>query len=160
MKKIIETEKYGVIKFKESILTGKKRITIDGVQLKKGEEDFYYGNINGDYSICKVESSVFKGVKIEVNREEFVITGMMKWYEYILVLLPFIVIITWGNCPRLCSFVPIIGGFIGGVLSFICSLITLVYIRRSNSLVFKIVFSLIMLSFSLFICSLIVGYLA
>ena len=69
---------------------------------------------NGDAVYLKGNS--LSGVHITINGETFILLVALKWYDILLSLLPFILVLIWGNSRYLVNIVPIIGGVIGGGL--------------------------------------------
>jgi hypothetical protein len=72
--------------------------------------------------------------------------------EYILAVIPFIVILIWGNSIYLCSIFPVVGGAIGGAISGAASVIGMMYMKRNKNFLKKILISLVTLAITMLIC--------
>lgn len=93
-----------------------------------------------------------RGVKITVANETIQLVPPVKWYEILLSILPFILVMVWGNSVELCKIVPIVGGAIGGGISGLMMFTNLIVIKRVNKLWLKILISLGMLVATFIIC--------
>ncbi|HIT17916.1 MAG TPA: hypothetical protein IAD04_06060 [Candidatus Caccosoma faecigallinarum] len=113
MKVIVTNEKYGEFVYEESVWTGKKELFLNGEKLEKNSKNVFFMS-NGDAVYLKGNS--LSGVHITINGETFILLVALKWYDILLSLLPFILVLIWGNSRYLVNIVPIIGGVIGGGL--------------------------------------------
>lgn len=113
MKVIVTNEKYGEFVYEESFWTGKKELFLNGEKLEKNSKNVFFMS-NGDAVYLKGNS--LSGVHITINGETFILLVALKWYDILLSLLPFILVLIWGNSRYLVNIVPIIGGVIGGGL--------------------------------------------
>lgn len=157
MKKIIENEKVGLIEYDESFWTGKKKITINGTVFTKSTKKEYIGTIDGKVKVIEVTGNQITGLKLGVNGETVTVYPAPTWYEWILFILPFILVVTWGNSKALCGIVPVVGGAIGGLISAACSLIALLAMKAQKNPIIKVVIGLAGLIATFVICTLI-GY--
>ena len=113
MKVIVTNEKYGEFVYEESVWTGKKELFLNGEKLEKNSKNVFFMS-NGDAVYLRGNS--LSGVHITINGETFILLVALKWYDILLSLLPFILVLIWGNSRYLVNIVPIIGGVIGGGL--------------------------------------------
>lgn len=113
MKVIVTNEKYSEFVYEESVWTGKKELFLNGEKLEKNSKNVFFMS-NGDAVYLKGNS--LSGVHITINGETFILLVALKWYDILLSLLPFILVLIWGNSRYLVNIVPIIGGVIGGGL--------------------------------------------
>ena len=113
MKVIVTNEKYGEFFYEESVWTGKQELFLNGEKLEKNSKNVVFMS-NGDAVYLKGNS--LSGVHITINGETFILLVALKWYDILLSLLPFILVLIWGNSRYLVNIVPIIGGVIGGGL--------------------------------------------
>ena len=110
MKVIVTNEKYGEFVYEESVWTGKKELFLNGEKLEKNSKNVVFMS-NGDAVYLKGNS--LSGVHITINGETFILLVALKWYDILLSLLPFILVLIWGNSRYLVNIVTIIGGIIG-----------------------------------------------
>ncbi len=110
MKKEIQIEGLGFLEYEESLWTGKSILRVDGKTATKGKKRTF--TIDGKTVV--VSGTFFSGITARYNDRTYVISERMKWYEYVLAVLPFIFCMVWGTSEELCSIFPIVGGAIGG----------------------------------------------
>ena len=137
MKSVVQHEKYGNIIYEENFWTGKKTITIDGKQLTKvSRTKFMYLTADGTFVHVKLKGNYMMGAKLDFNGEVVQIVEAPKWYEFVMYILTFALIMTWGNSPELCAIVPVLGGALGGLISAAIIMAGLTISRRvKNGLV-------------------------
>lgn len=73
-------------------------------------------------------------------------------FEIVLSALIFVFVMVWGNVPALCAIFPIVGGAIGGGISGGGFAISLVLMRRADSLPKKLLYWLIVFVATVLIC--------
>lgn len=118
MKSVVQHEKYGNIIYEENFWTGKKTITIDGTRLEKASKtEFLYPMMDGTFTHVKLKGNYLMGVKLDINGETVQVVEAPKWYELVMYILTFVLILVWGNSPELCAIVPVLGGALGGLIS-------------------------------------------
>jgi hypothetical protein len=115
MKIIVTNEKYGEFVYEESFWTGKKELFLNGEKLEKSSKNVFLMN-NGE--VVYLKGNYLTGVKLTINSETFSLMSTLKWYDILLSLLPFLLIIIWGNSHSLNDIVLIVGGAgaIGGAI--------------------------------------------
>ena len=134
MKEVIQHSALGEIVYEESFWTGKKTLTINGVEATRlNKKEFL---INGEKALLK--GSLYAGVKLCLGGEEIVLIPSSKWYELVLAVLPFSFLLTWGNSPTLCAVFPVVGGAIGGALGGLGGCYSLLMMKRSKSVAKKL----------------------
>lgn len=149
MKQVLQHETYGEIVYEESFWSGKKTLSFNNVELKKLSnksfllEDGREITVNGNY---------LTGVKLLIGSETIKVTPTVTWYEIVLSVLPFLLIMVWGNVVALCEIVPVVGGAIGGFISGLLSVTNLLIIRRLKNIWLKIAVSIAMLGLTFGIC--------
>lgn len=114
MKNVVNDESLGEITYEESFVTGGKKINVNGEQLEKVSRK-EFKNANGDSFLVK--GSFLTGVKLVSGDKTVTVTPTVTWYEILLAVLPFILIMVWGNTVALCRIIPVVGGAIGGAIS-------------------------------------------
>ena len=77
---------------------------------------------------------------------------MKKVFEYILAVLPFIVIMIWGNNVTLCSIIPVAGGAIGGFISGAFSGLNFAIFPKLNNIFLKVIIAIGTIIASFLIC--------
>lgn len=143
MKTISQHEKFGPIIYEESFWTGKKTITIDGTRLEKASKtEFLYPMADGSFTHVKLKGSYLTGVKLDINGEVVQIVEAPKWYEIVMYILTFALVLTWGNSPELCAIVPILGGALGGLISAAIIMAGLGLSRKTKNGLVKFLISL------------------
>lgn len=146
-------EKYGTITYEESFWTGKKTLYINNEELEKYCKNIYVHKDNDGTEITVViKGNLYTGLSLIINNEKVEISPKLKWYEMIFSLLPFVLIMIWGNVPSLCAIFPIVGGAIGGIVGGIATILTGAFIRKTDNLIFKFAISLIATVASFLIC--------
>lgn len=137
MKQTVIHPTYGEIIYEEGLWSGKKTLFFHGVALNKVKKNVFRLN-EGDTALeVTVAGSVLTGVVINVRGEEIRILPKPAWYDLILSILPFMLIMVWGNSVALCSIIPVIGGAIGGALGGAAMVLTL-YMLRGKKLMTKL----------------------
>lgn len=157
MKKIFSHSKYGNITYNETFWLGKKSISVKGRQLNKIDKVTFSGKLNGSEEdvYVTVKGNILKGVKLNIDNEEIEIYPKLKPYEIIMALIPFILILIWGNSNALCSLVPVVGGMIGGGISGLFSALMVVFLRKVDKLYLKIAICVVITLITFLICFLI-----
>lgn len=153
MRQVIKHEVFGVIAYEESLLSGSKKILVNGVELEKVNKATYIGVVGEEEVKVVIDGSLLKGVKASVNDEVFEIVPASKWYEYVLYFLPLVLIIVWGNSVELCKIIPVVGGAIGGAISGVISVLALVFSKRTKNILYKVLIGLAGLVVTFAVCA-------
>lgn len=152
MKVIVTNEKYGEFVYEESFWTGKKELFLNGEKLEKSSKNVFLMN-NGDAVYLK--GNYLSGVHITINDETFPLMSALKWYDILLSLLPFILVLIWGNSRGLVNIVPIVGGAIGGLFGGLGTGINLLLSKSIKNIWLKIVITILVTGLTFLICYLI-----
>ena len=152
MKVIVTNEKYGEFVYEESVWTGKKELFLNGEKLEKNSKNVFFMS-NGDAVYLKGNS--LSGVHITINGETFILLVALKWYDILLSLLPFILVLIWGNSRGLVNIVPIVGGAIGGLFGGLGTGINLLLSKSIKNIWLKIVITILVTGLTFLICYLI-----
>lgn len=112
MKITIQHTTYGEIIYEESIWTGKKELTVNGVKAQKTSKKTFI--VDGKNAI--INGSLYTGMTLVIDIIPIEIVPKPKWYELVLSILPISFWLTWGNHPVLYSNVPVVGGAIIGAI--------------------------------------------
>lgn len=75
--------------------------------------------------------------------------------EIFLALLPFIFDIIWGNIPSTVGIFPIVGGAIGGVITALLGMTSLIFMKKTKNVLFKLLIGLGFAIIAILICYLI-----
>lgn len=102
-----------------------------------------------------LKGNFLSGVVLNTGSETIRLTPSIKWYEIVLSILPFILIMMWGNIVALCEIVPIVGGAIGGAVSAVCCLLNLFIIKSVRQIWLKVIISIAFLGVAFLLCYLI-----
>ena len=139
MKEIVQHSIYGEIVYNESFWTGKKALTINGVDAKPISKKEYM--VNEKRAILK--GSFLTGSTLLIEGETIQLSPKAKWYEIILAIIPFLFLLTWGNSASLCSIFPVVGGAIGGALGGVGAVISLFLMKTQKKPIVKTVVGII-----------------
>ena len=135
MKETIQHEKYGLIEFSEGLMVGNRTITVNGQALqRKSNKQFYFE----DGTSVQVVGGLFSGINLSINDDVISITPPGKWYEIALYIAGLVLMIIWSNSYALCSFIPMIGGALGGMLYAIPAVLGLSFSIRQKSPMLKL----------------------
>ncbi|MDE6058634.1 MAG: hypothetical protein K2G44_01170 [Clostridia bacterium] len=152
MQKIIQHEKYGEIKYRESFWTGNAEVSIGGVPLNKtGKKTFEYMDGETMYPV-EAKGNVMSGVTLYIGDEAFPVCEKAKWYEYVLSAFIFVFILVWGNVPALVKLLPLVGGAIGGGIAGLFFVLSLFGMRLVRKPVLKVLVFLACFAATILIC--------
>ncbi len=151
MKQIIKHEIYGEIIYEESALSGKKSISINGIEATKLDKNTF----KIDNTKITLTGNLLTGANVIIDTETILLTPKLKWYEIALSILPFILNIIWGNSVALCEIIPVVGGAIGGAICGATIIINMYLIKNIKQIWLKVIVSIAVLAASFLICYLI-----
>ena len=150
MTQIIQHATRGTIVYNESFWTGKKSLTVNGVNAQSiSKQEFL---IDGERAL--ITGSSFTGITLQIGGESIVLLPKTAWYEYVLAILPILFLLTWGNSPALCAIFPVIGGAIGGAIGAILSMTSLLLMKKSRTPIVKL-----LIGIGMFAVTLLLGFL-
>lgn len=129
----IHHDVYGDISYDESVWTGKKTITINGIVLVKQKKDVYLFDDGQTQTYVQVKGSLLTGVKVVFGSDAVQVLRAPTWYETVCSVLIFMLVLVWGNTPALCAIVPIVGGAIGAAISGAMAVVNLMIMRNTKS---------------------------
>ena len=135
MKKIMQHPVYGEIVYEESLWTGRKTLSVNGTVLQKVSKDTYSIPLEDESTRGILKGNVLTGVCLNIFDKEIWVVSKAAWLDWVLSALPFMVIMLWGNNPRLCSIFPVVGGAIGGALGGAGAVITMLFVRSKKGFV-------------------------
>lgn len=152
MKSVVKNEVYGEIVYDENFWSGKKTLSINGINLaKKDKKTFILEKPEGPV-VVHVIGNIYNGEKIEINQDVIILNEKATWYEMFCSISIFLLIIIWGGNAELCRIVPIVGGAIGGGISGGMSYCNLIAMKQSNQVWKKLLIWLGFLIGTIFIC--------
>ncbi len=158
MKTTIEKE-FGKLTYEENFWTGKKKVILNGQNLEKIDKTtFQYVDAEGKIKNVFLTGNFISGVKVNIEGQYLQLTPSATWYEYVLAIAGFIIVLVWGNSPELCSIIPIVGGAIGGGISGFLGFSSLIIMKSTNNPLFKVLIGLGMVLTTMIVCC-IVGFL-
>lgn len=152
MKVIINNEKYGTIEYNENFWTGKKEIYVDGKLFKKKTKDKYVYQTDEEELVVRIKGNYLSGVNLTIIDTYVEVIPKTTAIEYILAILPLIFVIVWGNSPYLCSIFPVVGGAIGGGIAGLVGALGILFMKKTKSLIGKILVGLIAFAIAVLIC--------
>ena len=93
MKTIIQHQNYGEITYEESFWTGKKNLSVGGEALTKISKKEFLTSSDEHWTL---KGNYLSGVVLNTGSEEIRLPPpVLKWYEIVLSVLPFILIMVW-----------------------------------------------------------------
>lgn len=117
MEKTVMHPVYGKITYDENIWSGKKTLSINGVTLSKINKNiFSWTNGMANLSVV-LKGNAMTGASIVIGGETIELYSKPSVLDWILSMLPFVLVMVWGNSRALCEIVPVVGGAIGGAIS-------------------------------------------
>ncbi len=133
MKIVINDEKYGEITYEESFWSGKKSLSVNGTPLAKvAKTQFNY--VDGEEKKAFiVQGNYLKGAKLIIDGRTTQLYPPVKWYEIVLSVIGFVLVLVWGNSVTLCEILPVVGGAIGGIISALFAICNLFIIKKSQA---------------------------
>lgn len=152
MKKEINHSEFGQIVYEESFWTGNKKISINGKQLTKISKTSYKYNSEEESYYVGIAGNFLKGVYLRIKERTVLVSPATKWYEYVIGFLPLVLVLIWGNSAALCSIVPIVGGAIGGAIGGVCSVLSIVFMKETRNILFKILIGIASFAVCFLIC--------
>lgn len=153
MRSVVNHAVYGEIVYDES-LTGKKKLFFNGKELQSSGKNTY---VTADGEKVFLHGSLLSGVRLTIKSENIQVVKVPAWYVYLLAVLPFVLIIVWGNSVKLCSIVPVVGGLIGGMISAVMAVISFILMTKVKSGLLKLLIGIGFLAATFLVCALI-GY--
>lgn len=147
----INHPRFGMIDYTESVWTGKKKITINGVELVKADRTHY---AFPDGKLISVTGNFLSGAAVEIDGERIGLTEKVKWYEILFGCLPLILVLIWGNSPALFKVIPVVGGAIGGGIGGGLSALSIFFIKSVKPIGLKILIGIGMIAVTFGICAL------
>ena len=154
MKTVVNVENFGQLEYCESFWTGKKSLSVNGSPLEKSSKNTFRLS-EGQY--ITLEGNFIKGSSVTIEGQKIVLTPAVKWYEIVLPVLSFILVLVWGNSQQLYNIFPVVGGGLGGFLGALFGFCNVVIIKGVKNVFLKILISLGMLVATFLVCGAI-GY--
>lgn len=128
MKELVQHFVYGEIVYNESLWTGKKTLTVNGVDAQPISKEEYM--INGKKALLK--GNYLTGISLYIEGETVQLSQKTKWYEMVFAIFPFLFLMTWGNSAALCSIFPVVGGALGGALGGFAMVPSLLLMKKQK----------------------------
>lgn len=155
MRNVVKSEKYGSVLYEESFWTGKRKIYINGELFEKDTKKIYIGKIDDKITAINICGNFFTGVKLEINSDIIQVTPSTLWYEYVLFILSFLIVLVWGNSFALCRIIPVVGGAIGGFIAGLGAFLSLFAMKSVKKPLYKVLIGIGSLIAIFGICALI-----
>ena len=135
---LTQHQSYGEIIYKESFWTGKKSLTINGVDAQPvSKKEFVL-----EEKRIIIKGNYLTGIVLHLDGDTVRISEQTKWYEFILSIIPFIFLLTWGNNATLCSIFPVVGGALGGAIGGIGLITSLFLMKKTKAPIVKVLIGL------------------
>lgn len=116
MKIFKEIEGVGTVCYEESVLTGQKSLSLDGVKMNKISKTMFECAKNKTVLKFFIDGNIFRGINLLFDGTTYELLQKVAWYEYIVAFIGCVFVLVWGNVPALCAIFPVVGGAIGGLL--------------------------------------------
>ena len=94
MRQVIQDDKIGEINYEETFWTGKKTVYINGQPLNKVAKNIFE---TADGTKAELKGNFLTGATLTVGENQVRIVNPVKWYEIVMSVLPFILIMIWGQ---------------------------------------------------------------
>ncbi len=151
MEKRFTDSTLGEIIYTESVFSGRKKIFVNGKELKKQSKNVYVTESGEQVTI---KGSFYQGVELVIGVNKYQVSERLKWYEYLTIILPLVFNLIWGNSVTLCKIIPMIGGALGGLVSALVGALGLVLISKCTK-----VWQRILVVIGTFVVSVLICYL-
>ncbi|MDY2889502.1 MAG: hypothetical protein SOU19_08065 [Candidatus Caccosoma sp.] len=146
----------GEVNVVESGLSGKMKVFVNGNELTQiSKNEFAYIDENNETINFIVTGNLLKGINLRVNQMDYQMSPKSSPLEIFLALLPFIFDIIWGNIPSTVGIFPIVGGAIGGVITALLGMTSLIFMKKTKNVLFKLLIGLGFAIIAILICYLI-----
>lgn len=117
MKEIIQHEDLGTIEYNENFFTGKKSLSLNGVQLEKQGKNTFVFEKEGQRYFGAVSGNFLTGAKLSLDGKITQLVKPCSWYEITLTAILAVFFIVWGNVVSLVELLPLAGGAVGGAIA-------------------------------------------
>lgn len=156
MKATIKHVGFGTLEFEESFFTGARTLRQNGsVVEKQGKKEYLLSDGERTHR-CTMEGNSILGVRLVTEGgERIALTPALRWYEVVIAVAIFAVMVVWGNSVTLCSIIPVVGGAIGGGVTGACIVLGFVFSKRSDRTAIKLLIWLGILAATFLICAVI-----
>lgn len=152
MKSVVNHEKYGEITYEESFWTGKRKLFINGQEMRAvNKKTFQFDNSDGKIINLKLFGNTIIGVKAHIDGEVVVLMAPPSWYDWVFMAIICAFGIVWGNVPALVKIIPLVGGAIGGLVCGIAAAAYLCVSRLVKKPIFKILIFILILGMEILI---------
>ena len=152
MKVVFQHEKYGTIVYEESAWTGKKKLFINGTELKKIDRKHWAYETGGVEITVELKGSAMTGVALIIDGEKIQITPKPTWYVLALSILMFSFVVVWGASVELVKIFPIVGGALGGAISGACAILNVYVAGKVKNAGYKVLTGLAFFAVAVLIC--------
>ncbi len=152
MKTTITHDGIGKIDYTESFWTGQKGLSINDTPLQKVDKNTFRTE---DGQQVTLSGNNMSGVKLTMGEHTVQLVRAVTWYEIVLSILPFVLIMVWGNITALVKIVPVVGGVLGGAISAAMCVVNVFVIKNVKKVWLKVLISVAMLGATFLICYLI-----
>ena len=150
MKKEIEIEEIGTIKVVRNEFLGSFKFYLDDQEFNKIGKNSYVAAHGEEEVYLSVTGSSFSGYSIDVNGDRYVVSDPLKWYEYILVLMPMILGVILGIVqPAASSGIYFVGGLIGGLIGGVMAAVSFFVLSTNLKWYLKVLIGVLIIAATL-----------
>ena len=153
MKSVVRHHTYGEIVYTEGVV-GNRELSFNGIPLRKiSSTDFEYTPVGESPVPVRLYGSYLGGLSLNVNGEQIQVVPKLRWYEAVLSVLIFAIVMVWSSVPSLISVLPVVGGAVGGALSGLIAVVNLLLIKGTRSVWMKLLITVGMMLLALLVCA-------
>lgn len=152
METIIQHETYGKIVYSESFWTGKKKLYINDVELKKVNRKAFEYNVGEETVSVVLKGNTLTGMAVTIKEEKIQVVPKPEWYVILLSVLMFSFVMVWGNSVTLVKILPLIGGALGGGVSGIFAALNIISTRYTKNAWVKLVLGVVFFAATIVSC--------
>ena len=149
MKEITQHPELGTIEYNEGFFASNCSIVINGEPLQRVNKKTFRDSAGRTFIL---RGSIFTQMKLDYCGQQIAITPKVPWYQTVLMLLPLIFDLIWGNVPALCAIFPVVGGAIGGAISGLCCALSALTMRQVKNAGLRILIGIGWLAVSVLVC--------
>lgn len=142
MERKFEIDGLGKGLYLENFWTGKKQIFINDVELTKENKNTFSGVVGRNNVILNIKGNFLSGLELSCGGQNITVIEKTKWYEYMFAIIAMVLCIVWGNNIDLVMIVPTIGGAIGGALSGLGFVMTIICSKLTTKPAYKVLVGL------------------
>ena len=147
MQAIVNHPTLGKVVYEEGFWSGKRTISINGVQLTSQSKKIFHYVEDGERKTVTVEGNYLHGMRLCIGDEEIEVVSAPKPLEIVCSVLIVMAILILGNATRF-----FVGGALGGAISGAMAITNLFLMKKGKTTGIKLLIWVGMLAATLLIC--------